>query len=171
MTVAKHIETSRLVLRQFVHEDWPALHEHYADPICTRFIFRRALSEAESWRAMASMAGHWLLRGYGPYAIEEKTTGTVLGVAGLWYPNDWPAPEIKWALCRRYWGKSFASEAVRGMQAMAAACLPELALISFINAENTASIRLALAVGATLEQEVEFRAGPWQIYRHPLVAP
>ena len=47
------IDTARLSLRQFEAEDWRALHEHYADLECTKFTFGRALSEGESWRAMA----------------------------------------------------------------------------------------------------------------------
>ena len=163
------IETTRLVLRQFIHADWFDLHQHYSDLECTRFTFRKALTEGETWRAMASMAGHWTLRGYGPYAIEEKSTGRVLGAAGLWYPNDWPEAEIKWALSKAHWGKGFASEAVRGVQSVALAALPDLALISFIHIDNLPSHQLAKSVGCTLEKEVEFRGGQWSVYRHPCV--
>ncbi len=146
------------------------MHAHYSDPECTAFTFGRVLTEGESWRAMASMVGHWGLRGYGPYAIVEKSSQAVLGTAGLWYPNDWPEPEIKWALVRRHWGQGFASEAVRAVQAMAAAHLGPVMPISFINAANQASIRLALAVGAVFETERLFRGAPWRIYRHPVPA-
>lgn len=167
MLIPRLLASERLILREFHHEDWPFLHAHYRDEACTRFTFRRALSEGESWRAMASMAGHWALRGYGPYALEVRSTGQIIGAAGLWYPNDWPAPEIKWLLAREFWGQGYASEAVRAIQQMARASLPELQLISFINAENHPSIRLAQAVGASFEQEVPFRGSPWHIYRHP----
>ena len=63
--------------------------------------------------------------------------------------------------------RSFWPEAVRAVQAMAHDYLPGLPLISFVNSENAASIRLALAVGATLERETEFRGGWWHVYRHP----
>jgi RimJ/RimL family protein N-acetyltransferase len=116
---------------------------------------------------MASMAGHWDLRGYGPYAVEEKATGTVLGTVGPWYPLEWPEPEIKWALAARHQGKGYASEAVRAVQRMAHEQLPGLRLISLIDSRNAASIRLALAVGATLERELEFAGSPFDIYRHP----
>ena len=105
--------------------------------------------------------------GYGPYAIEEKSTGQVLGTAGLWYPNDWPEAEIKWALSKAYWSKGFASEAVRGVQAAALTALPDLELISFIHINNTASSQLAISVGCILEKEVEFRGAQWRVYRHP----
>ena len=140
------IQTPRLHLRQFKHNDWPSLHEHYSDPECTKFTFRRALTEGESWRAMSSMLGHWTIRGYGPFAAVEISTGKVIGAIGLWYPNDWPEPEIKWAAFLHF-----------GMKAP----------ISFINSENEASLRLAQAVGAKHEKTLDFRGSPWQIYRHP----
>jgi RimJ/RimL family protein N-acetyltransferase len=161
------IRTTRLHLRQFKHDDWVSLHEHYGDLECTKYTFGRVLTEGESWRAMCSMAGHWAIRGYGPYAAVEASTETVIGAVGLWYPNDWPEPEIKWALSRRFWGQGFASEAVRAIQRPAFMQLGSRAPISFINAENQPSIRLAAAVGAKHENTVEFRGSPWQVYRHP----
>lgn len=161
------LQTARLRLRQFVHEDWLALHEHYSDAACTKYTFRRALTEGESWRAMCSMVGHWTIRGYGPYAVVESSTETVVGTVGLWYPNDWPEPEIKWALSRRFWGKGYASEAVRAIQMPAFVHLGNKAPISFINTENEPSIQLAAAVGAKHEKTVEFRGSPWHVYRHP----
>lgn len=161
------LSTARLFLRQFAHDDWTALHEHYGDLRCTKFTFRRALTEGESWRAMCSMVGHWAIRGYGPFAAVEASTGQVVGAVGMWYPNDWPEPEIKWALLRRYWGKGYASEAVRAIQLPAYRCLGDVAPISFIHAENEPSLRVAAAVGATREKTVEFRGSPWHVYRHP----
>lgn len=161
------IDTPRLHLRQFRDADWRDLHAYYSDIECTRYTFQRALSEGETWRAMASMAGHWLLRGYGPYALEEKTSGKVLGTAGLWFPEEWPEPEIKWALSRQHWGQGYAGEAARAVQAMAAAHLPQLSLISLIHADNAASIKLAQAVGANLEKGIPFRGATYQVFRHP----
>lgn len=163
----EHIETPRLLLRQFKEADWQDLHNYYSSPEATQFTVGRAFTEGETWRTLCSMIGHWQLRGYGPYAIEEKASGTVIGTAGFWYPNDWPEPEIKWALSPDYWGKGFASEAARAVQKVALLCFPDKPLISFIHGDNKASIQLALAVGAELEQEVEFRGGHWHIYRHP----
>lgn len=165
--IPERLETDRLVLRMFAADDWRALHEYYSDAECMRYTYRRAQTEAGTWRAMAGMAGQWLLRGYGPYAVEEKSTKTVLGTVGLWYPLEWPEPEIKWALARRHWGKAYASEAVRAVQRMVSECVPELSLISLIDSQNAASIRLALAVGARLEREMEFAGAPFHVYRHP----
>ena len=45
MQIPRQIETPRLNLREFKHEDWPALHAHYSDLECTQYTFKRALSE------------------------------------------------------------------------------------------------------------------------------
>jgi RimJ/RimL family protein N-acetyltransferase len=115
---------------------------------------------------MAAMIGHWQLRMYGSYALEERTTHSVIGVAGLDYPNDWPEPEIKWGLIRDFWGKGYASEAVRAVKKMWVEYLPDLSFISLIHPDNANSINLAKAVGAYFEKEYEFRGDTWSIYRH-----
>jgi RimJ/RimL family protein N-acetyltransferase len=88
------------------------------------------------------------------------------GVAGLDYPNDWPEPEIKWGLIRDFWGKGYASGAVRAIKKMWIEYLPELQLISLIHPENANSINLAKALGAYFERDHEFRGDTWSIYRH-----
>lgn len=164
--IPERLETERLILRMFEDEDWGDLHAYYSDEVCTRYTYGRTLTEGETWRTMASLIGHWQIRGYGPYAVVEKSSGRVIGPIGLWYPNDWPGPEIMWALSRKYWGKGYASEAVRKVKEMASEHLPDMSLISLIHAENEASKNLALAIGATFEKEIDFYGDKSFIYRH-----
>ena len=164
--IPEKVETKRLVLRCFQEEDWVDLHKLYSDPVCTQYTIQRTLTEGESWRAMAAMIGHWQIRGYGPYAVEDKVTGKVMGPVGLWYPNDWPGPEIKWALARVYWGSGYASEAARAVKKIAAQYMPETSLISLIFADNKPSINLARALGANFEEEIEFRGQLAHVFRH-----
>ena len=164
--IPERVETERLILRCFKEEDWSDLHQLYSDPLCTEYTIARALTKGESWRTMATMIGHWQIRGYGPYALEDKTTGKVMGPVGLWYPNDWPEPEIKWALSRAYWGLGYASEAARQVKKIAAEYLPEISLISLIYPDNQPSIELAKAIGATFEKEIAFRGHIAHIFRH-----
>ncbi|MBI4986613.1 MAG: GNAT family N-acetyltransferase [Rhodocyclales bacterium] len=161
------IESPRLVLRRVCANDWRELHEYYADAESTRYTVRAALDEEGSRRITDAMMQHWQRRGYGPYALVEKQGGAVLGVCGLWYPKEWPEPEIKWALCRRHWGRGYAAEAARAVQAMAAQHRPDLHLISLIHVDNLNSINLAQAVGATREKEIPFRDALYAVFRHP----
>jgi len=106
------------------------------------------------------------------YSDESATKYTVgkifvMGIVGFWYPNDWPSPEIKWALSPEYWGKGFAKEAAKAVQRVGREYMPNIPLISLIHSKNHASKKLAIALGSTLEKEVEFRNAIFEIYRHP----
>ena len=165
--VPTQLETKRLILREFRDEDWKDLHAYYSDETATKFTVGKAFTEGETWRVMASIIGHWQLRGYGPYAVEEKAIGKVIGNIGFWYPIDFPSPEILWGLARDYHGKGFASEAVRAVQAAGKEYLPDIAFVSFIHKDNLASIQLAEAVGAVFEEGIDFKGEMTGVYRHP----
>lgn len=157
--------TPRLWLRYPREDDWRALHVYFGDADSTRYTTRRAFTEAETWRTLAGVAGHWALRGYGPYIIERRDDGAVLGVCGLWYPNDWPEPEVKWALVPEARGQGVAAEAARAVLAMARVHL-DWTPISLIDHENAASLALARALGARFESAIEFRGSTAHLYRH-----
>lgn len=146
--------------------DWVALHRYYSDAECMKYTLGRVLTEGDSWRTIAAIVGHWYFRGYGPYSLVDKKQGHVVGLCGLWYPNDWPEPEIKWGLIREYWGMGYAKEAAIAVKNMAKSCLPDLSLISLIFSGNHNSIQLAKALNARFESEIEFRNSSAQIYRH-----
>jgi RimJ/RimL family protein N-acetyltransferase len=168
LRVPERLESERMFLRQFEDDDWRDLHLYYSDAEAMTFTQGRALSEGETWRVMCSMIGHWQLRGYGPYALEQKSSGKVLGTVGLWYPNNWPEAEIKWGLARRFWGRGFASEAASLVLASVAENLPGLVPISMIHDDNSASIALALALGARRESSIDYEGEAHGIYRHKI---
>jgi RimJ/RimL family protein N-acetyltransferase len=164
--IPEEVNTERLRLRKFRESDWQDLFSYYSDEDCMRFTTGRPLTDWETWRVVATMVGHWELRGFGPYAMEEIASGKVIGPVGLWYPLEWPEPEIKWGLSKVYWGKGFAREAAEAVRAMAATQLPEYHLISLIVADNTNSIKLAESLGAVYEKTIPFRDSEASIYRH-----
>jgi RimJ/RimL family protein N-acetyltransferase len=164
--IPEFIETERLKLRMFNEKDCKDMHEYYADSECMKYTSGRVFNEHESWQKVAALAGHWIIRGYGSYALEDKATGNLIGIAGLDYPSDWPEPEIQWGLLRRYWGKGYASEAVKAIKKMCESSVPEMSLISLIFKDNINSANLAKAVGATFEREYEFRNDTCLIFRH-----
>jgi len=164
--VPEQLETERLILRTFQEPDWQDLYALYCDEEAVRYTVRRALNEDDTWRVMACFVGHWQIRGYGPYAVESKETGKVMGAIGLWYPNAWPEPEIMWSLARPYWGAGYAKEAASAVKEMAHTTLPDIPWISMTDKNNTNSRRLAESLGAKLEKELEFKGYPCVMYRH-----
>lgn len=166
LRIPLQIESARLVLRVPREDDWRALHAYYGEADSVRYTIGSPLTEAQTWRTLAGVVGHWAWRGYGPYVLQAKVDGAVLGLNGLWFPNDWPEPEIKWNLVPAARGNGYAAEAARAVRAMAREHLPGVRLISLIADGNEASVRVALAAGAHCEREIEFRGARAWIYRH-----
>lgn len=158
--------TPRLELTRPQPGDWQGLHAYYSDEECARYTFGKPLPESETQRILGALDRHWLRHGYGPYILRARSDAAVIGLVGLWFPREWPETEIKWAIVREHWGKGYASEAARAVQALLPDCLPQMQPISLIHAENRRSIALALALGASLEKQLEFRNAPFHQYRH-----
>lgn len=113
------LETERLRLRPFRPDDCDAYAEMCSDPEVMRHLTGAPLTRAESWRHLAFILGHWQLRGYGMWAVEEKGSGAFLGRIGFNHPEGWPGFELGWILLRRYWGRGFATEGTRAALAHA----------------------------------------------------
>ena len=77
------LTTQRLVLRGFEERDFDAYAEMMANPEVARFLGDgRALPRGEAWRQLAYIVGHWQLRGFGLWAVEERESGALVGRIG-----------------------------------------------------------------------------------------
>jgi RimJ/RimL family protein N-acetyltransferase len=117
-----------------------------------RWIGRdRPLARADSWRELAYVVGHWGLRGFGQWLLEERATGELVGRAGLYFPEGWPGLEVGWTLARSRWGQGLATEAGRAAVDWAFAELATDRVISLIAPDNHRSRRVAERLGASRE--------------------
>ncbi len=147
--------TPRLHLRPFRPDDFEAHAEICADPEVMRYIRAGALTRAEAWWQLARYMGHWQLRGYGLWAVVERSTGALIGHLGLLDPEGGHGLELGWALARPAWGKGFAYEGTRAALEYAFGALGRDHVLCVIRPENHRSIRLAERLGAVLESELE----------------
>src|SRR5437660_2315631 len=131
------LQTERLTLRMFRDSDVDAYAEMMTDPEVMRYVGDgKTLARDQSWRSLAVMIGHWHLRGYGHWAVEERDSGQMVGRVGFWYPEGWPGFELGWTLRRRYWGRGFATEAAHSALAFAFPRRKQTGVISLIRQEN-----------------------------------
>jgi RimJ/RimL family protein N-acetyltransferase len=150
------LDTRRLRLRPFTEADVAVLDSLLQDPEVVRYIGdRRVPTLQETWRAVAGWLGHWVLRGYGMWAVEERASGAMVGRAGLIYPADWPGPEVGYMLGRTWWGRGYATEAARAAMDWGFATIGFERLISLIDPANTASIAVAERLGETYDGETD----------------
>ncbi len=159
------LETKRLILRHFCEEDLDTYAEMCADPEVMRYLLvGRTFSRAESWEHMATILGHWHLRGYGLWAVEHRQTGELVGRIGFLNPEGWPDFEIAWTLARPYWGNGYATEGAQAALSYGFIKLNRDRIISLIHPENQRSIKLAERLGEKLEKAIEFRGKQVLVY-------
>jgi RimJ/RimL family protein N-acetyltransferase len=149
------LETERLLLRMWRGDDFESYARICADPEVMRYLGGQPFSRLEAWRHMAYLVGHWQLRGYGHWAVEEKSTGRLIGRLGFFNPEGWPGFEIGWTLARECWGRGYATEGARKALAHAFTEMDREHVISLIHPENKASIKVAERLGEKLEGETE----------------
>ncbi len=131
-------------------EEYAAIH---ADPEVTKYTVRSQLSRTDAWRHLAIVVGHWHLRGFGMWGVFEKSTGALVGRVGFHQPDGWPDFELGWTIGRNWWGKGYATEAAQRCVEFAFREMDREHLISLIDPQNTASIRVAERIGETLQGE------------------
>lgn len=159
------LETERLRLRVPEERDLDALAAIYADPEAMRYIGEgKTFNRAETWRAIANMLGHWLLRGYGMWVVERKDTGEAIGRVGYLDSEGWPGFELGWILARGAWGRGYATEAARVALAHATGALGKARVISLIRPGNAPSARVAVKLGFANEGAIELLGGPVDVY-------
>ena len=122
----------------------------------------------ESFGDFCALIGHWALRGYGRWIVADRTTDAPLGVVGLYYPEDWPGPEIAWTVFEEAEGRGVAYEAARAARAYAYGTLGWTSAVSLVTEDNLRSQALARRLGAVEEGEFRHeRLGRLVIFRHP----
>jgi len=155
MIDAPRLETERLILRGIEPADFEAFAAMMADAEVARFITmdQKAQDRMDAWRTMAYAMGHWAARGFGMWAVVEKSSGRFIGRVGPNYPEGWPDKEIGWALARETWGKGYATEAARAAMNYAFTVLRWPRAISLIAPQNTRSAAVALRLGSRKQPE------------------
>ncbi len=145
------IETERLILRDIDperdFEDWART---MGDERTVRYTEGRVLDRARSWRHMAATMGHWQIRGYGFFSVEEKASGEWVGRVGPFFPEGWPAPEIGWTISPDHWNKGYATEAARAALDYVFKTLEWSRVIHVIIQGNERSIAVAEKIGSRL---------------------
>ncbi len=142
--------TDRLRIRAFEPEDLRALHAVYGDPEVTRFIppyptlehTRRAL-DLHVQAARDGRPAFW--------AVIERTSGELIGDAGMAPMEGGDDLELGYTLGRRWWGRGYATEAAGVCLAEAFGPIGVDRVVALIRPGNDASIAVAEKLGFRLE--------------------
>jgi RimJ/RimL family protein N-acetyltransferase len=149
------LETERLLLRRFTHDDVDELYDLDGDPEVMRYITGGATTpreEVEHVFLPAFMSYYDRYDGYGFWAAIDKATGRFLGWFHLRPQDGDPVdqPELGYRLRREVWGAGYASEGARALVHKAFTDLGAERVVAMAFRENLASRRVMEKVGMTL---------------------
>lgn len=166
MTAIPEIQTQRLRLRAFEDRDHASYAGFLADAESTRYLGGPRDAET-AWRVLASFCGHWTLRGYGPFAIENRATGDFVGYCGPWFPYGKPEQEIFWGIMPAARQKGYATEAARAARQWAYEQADWNGAVSYIVPGNVASEGVARNLGASPHDRFHHGDVEVTVWRHP----
>jgi len=154
------IETERLILRPWRHEDrgrylatcnTPAVTEHVGGPA----------NEREVDAAIARIHACVEALGFCYWAVERRADGAFLGYCGLRVSDDPGAPtdgaiEIGWRLREDAWGQGYALEAARASLDWGFANLDADRIVAITNVGNLSCLKLMARLGMQRREELDF---------------
>jgi RimJ/RimL family protein N-acetyltransferase len=170
LPLAPLLETERLRLRGHRLDDYAALAAIWADPQVVRYIGGKPSTPHQSWQRLLRYAGLWQLLGYGFWAIEEKSSGRMLGDIGYMdvkrdiVPTLDGMPEVGWVLTPEVHGRGHASEALTAVLAWGDAHFGAHRAACIIEPGNAPSIRLARKAGFRLSHEATLDGETLQVF-------
>jgi len=156
--------TERLRLRAPAEGDFPAYQRLMMSP---RACFMGGPFDTRAaWGLFCHDIACWPLFGHGALMIEVMATGECVGQVGINHGPLFPEKELGWFLYEGFEGFGFATEAAAALRDWARDCLRLHSLVSYIDRENVASVRVALRLGAVLDVDAPSQDPEDFVYRH-----
>ncbi len=142
------LATERLRLRMPQYQDFAHRLTFYASE---RSVWEGGPFTAhEAWRVFASEVGQWPLLGFGPFSVEDRTTGDYLGEVGIYQPEGYPEPELGWFVTESAEGRGIAAEGARAVMIWVRDTFGWDHIDNYIDPGNARSIALGLRLGGRI---------------------
>ncbi|MCP4324349.1 MAG: GNAT family N-acetyltransferase [Psychromonas sp.] len=150
------ITTSRLFLRPISIDDFEASHKLLSDPEVMKFSLNGPYNRQKTTEFINNCIQQTEQNLPTLLAVIDRTTGLLIGYCGFYKQkiNGVEELELGYRLAKEHWGKGLATEAALAMQEFAFNEMGLTRLISLIEKDNIASIRVAQKNGFKLEKEM-----------------
>lgn len=163
------LETDRLILRAPCVEDvpdWSAIFAPDDDFLGT------PMDAEEAFANFATYVGGWMLNGHGIWTMTLRGDGTRIGFTMVGLEWGDAEPELGWMLLPAYRGHGYATEAADAARDHAFSLFGPGETVSYIDAGNIKSARVAQKLSANRDYAEEARLGlqdvhVWRHGAHP----
>ncbi|UAK23950.1 GNAT family N-acetyltransferase [Sphingomonas nostoxanthinifaciens] len=162
--------TQRLRLRPHRLDDLAGRAAMVAEPSTMHHV-GGAQDAEENHARILRYAGHWALRGFGAFAIEEQESGRFAGECGLAFfhrglGDDFDhSPEAMWLLAGWAEGHGFAYEAMSGVIDWHDRHREPQPLVCLVAVDNVRSLVLAARLGFHPFRDALYRGHPVVLHR------
>jgi [ribosomal protein S5]-alanine N-acetyltransferase len=146
------VRTARLNLREFMAMDFAAVHAYSSDPRVTRYLFfgpRDEESTAEYLEELLASQREQPRTRF-ELAVEESASGKLIGACDLSLIES-NAVDLGYMLSAEQWGKGYATEIALALVDAAFFDLRAQRVISTVDVNNAASIRVLEKIGMRWE--------------------
>jgi [ribosomal protein S5]-alanine N-acetyltransferase len=163
--------SERLLVRAPTEDDLLAYEAHFLHPEIARWLRPPplpAFDEPQVRELLQRDCRHWHDHGFGPWVLEDPTSGEFVGRGGLAWTevDDVLAVELPWSIEPDRHDEGLATEAA-GRAIEQADALGFEMVIALILPYNLASRRVAEKCGMEARREVEHAGLPHLLYRTP----
>lgn len=142
------LSTERLTLRPFTEADIEPMYQIVSGEDVFRFFPPGPLvTRQRAEKMIHSIQRHWETYAYGLWALTLRTSGQLMGRAGLQRIPETGEMEVDFLLGRDYWGQGYATEAGRASLCFAAHHLHPEFIVGIVHPENFASQRVLEKIG------------------------
>ena len=138
-----------------------------------RHIGGKPVNREDSWRRLCGGIGMWSLVGMGPWAVELKSDGRMVGHCGFFQferdmtPSILGEPEMGWIFDRSVHGQGIAFEACSAALRWAEHEIEADSYPAIIDLDNVPSMKLAERLGFVRQGDATYRDAPIAFFRRP----
>ncbi len=148
--------TSRLVARNWTTtpEDVASAFAIYSNPEVSKFIRDAPEESLETQKATLERILKLVSERdprFGWWALEEKSSGRIVGISVLKPLPDHDEVEVGWHLGREFWGMGYAAEGAKGAIRHFFGKFDLPRIVAVVNPENSRSSKVAVQLGMELE--------------------
>ncbi len=169
---AKHsgpprIHTSRLLLREFVESDLPAIKSLLSCPRVMEFSSTGPLSDTGCRERLDDFIRAYSKDGFGKWAVVLRASGEVIGYCGpeLTAIDGPPVPELGFRLRTESWGFGYATEAASGALDHCFNKLGFMDMLAFIEPANVRSRSVLTKLGFRYQRRAHWLGHVVEIFK------
>lgn len=155
------LETNRLILRRFTLDDAEFIFKLVNDPSWLRFIGDKNVHNLDDARRYLHEGPLDMYEryGFGMYRVEERDSGTPVGMCGLIKRDTLPDADVGYAFLPEFRGKGYAYEAAAAVLEHGNRKFGLKRILAITSLDNATSIRVLEKAGMKFERTMEFTPG------------